>query len=373
MSKTSLDQLILMSDDAINQRVAQARARIETRIDRCYDENRDLSDRELDLSTQDRDELGLCRDALEIRSARREEGDRIERETRERAQQISAAIETRTRAQSPLMVSEDNLRTLETARRDMRSCSVIETRAALTTSLLGTAVEYGAGGLRAPNTLWRLSGIPTSLPPEGYKAVVPKITLPVALSLVAEGTAHAEFDTVSPDAVTLGRAGAWSDLTSEAFISTSLAEISAAHARVIARNVDKATVAKIQGTAGSLTIDEALATVAAESACDVSSLWIVGDPVSVSKLIGTAVLVPTSAQDIGSYGSSYGGARVYATPTATAAELTVFDPFAFHAFATAMATGLIVDPTTGSQRLGQWMLFALGQSLAGGAVTVSTP
>jgi hypothetical protein len=317
MSKLDIDTAVLLADSALNNRVATALARVDTRVDRATFEGRDLSPRETDLTWQDRDEIGVCRDALEIRSARREEGDRIERETRERAQQIHQAIETRgSQHLSPLMVSEENLRTLETARRDMRSCSVIETRAALTTSAMGTAVEYGAGGLLAPQTLWRVSGIPTSEPPIGYKAVVPKVALPAGVALVAEGTAHAEFDTVTPDAITLGRAGSWSDLSAEAFVSTGLAEVTAAHARVIARNVDAATVAKIQSTAGSLTIDEALATVAAEAACDLTRLWIVGDPVSVSKLIGTAVLSPTSAQDIGSYGSAYGGARVYATPTA---------------------------------------------------------
>jgi hypothetical protein len=38
-----------------------------------------------------------------------------------------------------------------------------------------------------------------------------------------------------------------------------------------------------------------------------------------------------------------------------------------------MATGLVVDPTTGAQRLGSWLLFGIGQTLAGAAVTVSTP
>ena len=51
---------------------------------------------------------------------------------------------------------------------------------------------------------------------------------------------------VNPDAVTVARAGAWSTLTGEALLSMSITEGSAAHGRVIARDVDKATVTKIE-------------------------------------------------------------------------------------------------------------------------------
>jgi hypothetical protein len=51
---------------------------------------------------------------------------------------------------------------------------------------------------------------------------------------------------VNPDAVTIARAGAWPTLTGEALLSMSITEVSAAHARIIARNVDKATVTKIE-------------------------------------------------------------------------------------------------------------------------------
>ena len=126
---------------------------------------------------------------------------------------------------SPLAVSAANLELLEQARRDYRSLSVIEARSALTTVAMGTAVEYSVGGLVAPQNLWRASGIPTVEPPAGYKATVPTITLPAGTALVNESTPHAEFDDVAPDAVTLGRTGAWSDLTAEANISTTLADL----------------------------------------------------------------------------------------------------------------------------------------------------
>ncbi len=195
--------------------------------------------------------------------------------------------------------------------------------------------------------------------------------MPAAAALVGEGLAHAEFTGVDPDAVTLARTGAWSDLTSEAFISTSLSEISAAHARVIARDLDLATVTKIEAAADAgNSVDEALTTVAAEAAVDVSRLWIVGDPTSIATLAGAAVFAATNASDLGSYATSYGGARLYVTPTATADTLTVFYPAGFRVFATALASAVVVDPTNGSQRFGQWQIFGIGNSLVGAAVSV---
>jgi hypothetical protein len=112
--------------------------------------------------------------------------------------------------------------------------TVIETRAALATTDLGTAREYGPNGLQAPRILWRSPGIPTTAP-DGYAGVVPQFTLAGGVALVGEGVNHAEFDGVNPDAVAIGRAVAWSTLTSEALLSTSITEVSAAHARIIAK------------------------------------------------------------------------------------------------------------------------------------------
>lgn len=371
--KTDIDELVMLSHDAFEGRMQAAAARVETRIQRAYDENRDLTQREKDLTYQDRDELVALKDADEIRAAREREAQRIENEVAARSQHIGAAMEIHERSArlSPLAVSDDNLAALETARREYRSLSVIEHRSALTTSLMGTAVEYSAGGLPAAQTLWRAAGIPTVEPPAGYKGTVPKITLPVGAALVTEGNAHAEFDDVEPDTVTMGRAGAWSDLTAEGNISSPLADISTAHGRIIARNLDLAVVTKLEGTPSALTIDEALTTVAAEAAVDVSALWIVGTPVDIAGLAGNATFAATNAGDVGSYATTYGGARLYVTPTASTGELTVFWPGGFKAFATRLASGVVVDPTTGAQRFGQWMMFGIGQSLTGAAVTVA--
>ena len=109
---------------------------------------------------------------------------------------------------------------------------------------------------------------------------------------------------MNPDTVTIGRAGAWSTLTSEAMLSTSITEVSAAHARIIARNVDKATVTKIEdATPDTMSTDQAVVTVAAECACDMSDLQIFGAPAEVAALVGNATFTPASGQDAESYAS----------------------------------------------------------------------
>ena len=58
------------------------------------------------------------------------------------------------------------------------------------------------------------------------------------------------------------------------------------------------------------------------------------------------------------------------TPAASSGSLTVFYPGGFKAFATPLASGVVVDPTTGAQRFGSWLIFDLVKSLTGAAVTV---
>lgn len=360
MSKTDIDVLAELPVAAIEERMTAATARVQERIDRARAEQRDLTGRETGLCHQDRHELGALRDALELRA-----------KNQARQEQFANAIDMATRQNglSPLAPSQASLDRLEEARRTFASVSVIEQRAALATTSMGTATEYAANGLAAPRNLWRASGIPTTAP-TGYAGVVPKFTLPSGVALVAEGTEHAEFDAVAPDAVTIGRAGAHSALSSEAGLSSSLAEISNAHARIIARDIDKAVITKIQSAAGALDVDEALVTVAAEAAVDPSQLWIVGDPVAIAGLAGQAQLAPANGTDIASYAVRYGGAQLYASPAATAGRLTVFDPQSFRAFASPLSSAVTVSPTDGSQTFGQWMFFGIGQALAGSAITV---
>ncbi len=77
-------------------------------------------------------------------------------------------------------------------------------------------------------------------------------------------------------------------------LSSSLGEISAAHARIMARDLDLAVVTKIEQEAGVLSIDEALLTVASDCATSVAGLWIVGTPVACAQLAGNTTFTPTS-------------------------------------------------------------------------------
>ena len=370
-STTAVDQFktlakeTTMPETITSERRDELVAETRSLIDAAESENRSLTEAETDR-------IEAATEAIR----RYDEHDRKER-SRERAAEIGAAfgqiVETRNgNRQSPLMLSDENVRTLETARKAFANVTVLETRAALATTDMGTACEYGPNGLQAPRSLWRSSGIPTTAP-DGYAGVVPQFTLPGAVALVGEGTAHAEFDGVNPDAVTIGRAGAWTTLTGEALLSSSIAEVSAAHARIIARNTDRAVVTKLEdATPDTFSIDQALVTVAAECACDVSDLWIVGDAAAISALVGNATFTPANGPDTGSFATRYGGAAIYPTPTATAERLTVFHPQSFRAFASPLGSGVVVDPKTGGQTFGQWLYFGLGQALAGSAVTVDT-
>lgn len=132
-------------------------------------------------------------------------------------------------------------------------------------------------------------------------------------------------------------------------------------------------VTKIQdATPDALTIDEALVTVAAECACDVSDLWIFGSPAGVAALVGNATFTPANGPDTGSFASRYGGANLYPTALAAADTLSVFHPQSFRAFASPLASSVFIDPKTGRQDFGQWMFYGLGQALVGAAITVDT-
>ena len=359
---TAMPETIITSDRR-DELVAETRSL----IDAAASENRSLTEAE----------TGRIEAATE--AIRRHDEHVLETRNRERAAELHAAIaeaiETRGARcrQSPFMLSADSVTALESARKEYRTLTVFETRAALATTDMGTAREYGPNGLQAPRSLWRSAGIPTTAP-DGYSAVVPQFTLPGGVALVGEGVAHAEFDGVNPDAVTIARAGAWSTLTGEALLSTSITEVSAAHARIIARNVDKATVTKIEdATPDAITIDEALVTVAAECACDVGDLWIFGDPAGVAALVGNATFTPANGGDAESYASRYGGATLYPTAAATADTLHCFSSSeSFRAFASPLASSVFIDPKSGKQDFGQWMFYGLGQALVGSAITVDT-
>ncbi len=331
-------------------------------IEQCRNERRDANAAEVtalrSLTERMRTLNGML-DAEEL-------ADQVSR----RVAAIDGALSIRGRRQSPMTLSTANAERLEEARRGFQPVTVLEERSTLLTTDMGTGTEYAPGKLAGPRTLWQAAGIPTSAV-DGYAAVVPTFTLPSGAALVAEGVDHPEFDGVTPDNVAIRRAGAWSSLTSEGNLSTPIAEISEAHGRIIARHIDVATVARLESTPDALTVDEALVTVAAEASADTSELWIVGGPVAIAALAGTATFAVTNGTDVGSYAVRYGGAQLYATPAATEDLLTVFYPSGFRALSSVLASAIVTDPKDGAMTFGQWQFFGLGQSLAGAAVSVS--
>ncbi|WP_322859146.1 hypothetical protein U8D42_04005 [Mycobacterium europaeum] len=373
MSKQRLDPQVLaeLPESEFCDRIRNAFARIESRGLRAEYDQRSLTMREKQLNDDDKEELEALKAADEIRQ--RADKSRQEQEYSQRSAEIGAAIDARARGRqlSPLAVSGEHIDMLEEARRRGQTITVVEERAALLTTDFGSRREYLASGLLAPRTLWRASGIPTTTPATGYTAVTPSFTLPDGAALKTENVAGAEFDAVNPSEVTLGRAHAWSDISSEGLLSTSIAEITAAHSRIVSRHVDYATVAAIEAAADAgNTIDEALLQVADEAAADVTSLWIVGTAAALSTLVGNATFTPTSGPDTESFAAAYGGAKVYVSGAATADVLTVFHPQSFRAYATSLSSATVIDASTAGQRLGSWMFFGLGCSLVGSAISI---
>ena len=353
----------------LEQRASETAVRAQELLERPQFLGRDMTADEVNVLHAEKAELEQLRCAIALAEER--EGAGQAATVQERAGQIHSAMSAaqgRGRSLSPLLPSAANVDILERARRSFHGVGTIEDRSALTTAEMGTAVEYGPAGLMAPRSLWRSSGIPTVEPPAGYAATVPQFTIPSGTSLVAEGSDHAEFDDVQPDTVQLARTGAWSDASAEAMISSSVAEISQAHARIMARDADLALITKLEGGDSGLSVDEAMLTVADTAAVDVSSLWIVGPVAELAALVGNAVFTPTSGPDVESFASRYGGAAVYVSAAASA--VTVFSPQGFRAFATPLGNAVVVNPQDGSVRFGSWMMLGFGQVLAGAALTV---
>ncbi|MPZ27412.1 MAG: hypothetical protein GEV12_13620 [Micromonosporaceae bacterium] len=377
MAKYDVDELTRLGRQELETRVAGASQRIEMRIKRAQDEERDFTTRENDLSYDDRAELGALRDAISAkdrevleRSRAEEEERSLDRQVSERSRQLGAAINQARHSGggSPFFPSAEHMEVLERSRAQMQPVTVLE-RAS--TTQMGTGTEYAPGGLAAPRSLWRSTGLPTT-PADGLKANVPTFTLPAGTAGVAEGVAHAEFNGVSPSEITLTRHGVFSSLTSAAQLSTSMQELTAAHARIVARDTDVTAVGVIEQTPSvGVDLDEAILAVADAAGRDPSDLWIVGTAEDLAPIIGGVARTPASGPDTESFAMRYAGARVYVSAAATATSVTVFDPGSFRAVASGLVSQLVWNVQDGSQEFGQWLHLAVAPVLVGGAVTVT--
>jgi hypothetical protein len=367
--RTNLDELVLLPDAEIEERMRAAAGRVESRVQRCYSENRDLTPRESELSQQDRDELAALKDATEIRAARRDEGDRIEAESRARGAQIAAAIEQRRGAQA--------------FANGRQSFGAIETRAAVqvdpaAASAMGSPAGWAQTDARDPRHLIGFSGIPVQ-PLTGGTATVPQFTLPSGVAGVAETAEHAEYDSVVDVPLTAVRHGRWTKVTAAVDAFDPLTGLNNMHAIGIARDLDLAAVGDIETAAGTPVayvadvagnVRLALNTVAAGVYAEVSDLVIVGTPADIAVLQD---VTPANGPDAGSVTARFSGARLYPSVAATSGQVTVFAPRAFATFMSGLQSASQINPADGSNTFGQWLhATGVAMGLVGGAVAVAT-
>ena len=361
MGKKSPEELAELPQGQLLERLQTCQARNAERMERAENEGRAPTAREHALSLDDLEEISAIEGVLAVAAKRERAGDALRELHR-------MAGERGTRGRSPFLPSAETVEQLERARRDQQTLTLLE-RAATTD--LGTARTYAANTVASPRALYQVAGVPVTAP-DGLDAVVPTFDLPAGVALVAEGAAHAEFSAITPDSLTLGRAGAFSTLTAAALISTSINEVSQAHARIIARDVDLATLTKLEAaTPVTITVDEALVTVAAEASVDPTELVVAAAPADAALLIGGATRTPASGPDTESFAVRYQGAIVYPTPAASAGVYTILHGGSLRAFVTPLASGVVTDPTSGGQQFGSWLHFAIGVALNGSVISTN--
>ena len=369
--KNDIEQLSQLPPDQLEERIALCRNRVETRAQRCTDEKRDLTDREADLTEDDRAELGALRDALQLRSR-----------NAERAKRIGRAIDQATEARSApwlgpsLLVSPANIEQHAAALADGRPYGAIETRARVTAaSDLGSAGGWDPGSPNEPRHLIPFAGIPVSKL-TGRTAQVPAYTGPTPAAGVDEDTEHGEYDAVAPVNLTALRYGRWSEVSALANVVDDLVGLNRMHAWGIARDLDSLAVAAVEGAAGMLGVSvdieehvrQAILTVAANTYSEETQLVVIGTPADLSELTGTT---PANADDLGSHAVRFAGAKLYPTTAATPDVLTVFAPGGFRVFQAPLQSASLVDPADGSHKWGSWMhSTGVAEQIVGSAVMV---
>ncbi|OBG83612.1 hypothetical protein A5698_06440 [Mycobacterium sp. E136] len=373
MKKTDIDALAELPLAEIEERIANASERVETRVQRAQGENRDFTSREADLTADDRTELGALRDALQLRRRNAEQSEKVNRA-------VAEAVETRSAPWQPtLLVSEANLHAAAEALHAGHSygaTELVETRARMTTAGdLGSAGAWAPGAPNDPRHLIAFAGIPVSQL-TGRTAQVPKYTGPTAAAGVDETTDHGEYDTVEPVNLTALRYGRWSDVSALANVVDDLIGLNRMHAWAIARDLDLMAVAAVEDAAASAGVSadleqrvrEAILSVAAETYSAETDLVVFGQPVDLAELTGTT---PTNADDLGSYAVRFAGARTYPTTAATAGTLTVFAPAGFACFQAPLQSATLIDPADGSNKFGQWLhSTGVANQIVGAAATV---
>ena len=147
MSKrTDVDALAELSDDEIDDRVRAAAERVEMRTNRAHIENRDLTPRETQLTTDDRAELEALRDAVAVKEY-----------TSRTQQALNRAMETTPRPEQRAALAD--FITEVAAGRPVRVA--VECRA-VTTAVAGARGGVAVNGIGQPEWLYTAASIPFS-------------------------------------------------------------------------------------------------------------------------------------------------------------------------------------------------------------------
>lgn len=381
MPKLSIADAVVLSDEELETRTAAAADRVNGRIQRAQDAGRDLLPREAELTEEDRGELAVLSEALEVRAAQRRSEERGAELMREIGKLTDPAGGPRRTAQPfmpSLIVSDRTLEGHVSALREGRSFGAVETRARVTAAAdLGSAGAWDAGAPNEPRHLITFAGVPTS-ELTGRTAQVPAYTGPTAAAGVDESTAHGEYDSVAPVDLVGLRYGRWSDVSALANVVDDLRGVAAMHSWGIARDLDLLAVDAVETAAGTPAalvdleqqVREAVLTVAAATYSGEDALVIVGTPADLAALTATS---PGNAADLASVPVRFCGARLYPSTAATAGQLTVFAPKAFRVFQTRLQSATQVSPKDGSFSFGSWIHSTpLAQQIVGAAAAVST-
>ncbi len=374
--KYDLDYLLTLPRSEVEHRTAANVERIETRTQRAVAENRDLSDREADLTRQDHDELTVLKQALacfdQIEARGRHVDEAIELHRR--------GVEVRSAPWTPtLTVSRANIEQHAAALAEGRGYGAVEHRSRVTAAAdLGSAGGWATVAPAEPRHLISFAGIPVS-ELTGRTAQVPQFVGPTASAGVDESTDHPEYDDVTPVNLTASRFGRFSEVSALANQVDELIGISAMHSWAISRSLDELAVSAVEAAAAlnslgvsagqiELNVREAILLVAATVYVAETDVVVVGTPADLAELSGVS---PTNATDLASHPVRFNGARLYPTIAASPNAISVFAPSAFRVFQSPLQSASLIDPQSGAHKFGSWMhSTGLAQTISGSAVWV---